>query len=75
LNVSGALYPLESSVYADFPAEALTPERGNSPQRETLSLLGSVSTWGQSRARNLNVSGALYPLESSVYAGFPAKSL
>jgi hypothetical protein len=36
---------------------------------------GSVSTWGQSRVLNLNVSGALYPLESSVYAGFPAKGL
>ena len=37
LNVPGALYPAESSLQAAFPAEASTPERGNSPQRETLS--------------------------------------
>jgi hypothetical protein len=32
---------------------------------------GSVSTWGWCRACNSNVSGGLYPLESSVYADFP----
>jgi len=37
LNAPDALYPAESSLQADFPAKALTPERGNSPQRETLS--------------------------------------
>jgi DNA topoisomerase-1 len=37
LNVPGALYPAESSLQAASPAEASTPERGNSPQRETLS--------------------------------------
>jgi len=38
LNAPGALYPAESSFQAAFPAKALTPERGNSPQRETLSI-------------------------------------
>jgi len=35
----------------------------------------SVLTWGRRYAHNLNVSGALHPPESSVYADFPAESL
>ena len=30
----------------------------------------SVSTWGQGRTHNLNVPGALYPAESSLWADF-----
>jgi hypothetical protein len=36
LSVSRRLYSLESSLQAVSPAKASTPERKNSPQRETL---------------------------------------
>ncbi len=38
LNAPATLYPLESSLQADFLTKASTPERRNSPQRKTLSL-------------------------------------